>query len=197
MILIDNEVYAPDILLNSILVFFPIFVGFILFISWKLVKKQSINWFKIILFALFLIYLYKLSDYTIFPISILNNTIIENSSSYGTGYMFEKNPFKLLSTFTYYSAYNVLGNILLLVPYGFFLPLLFKSINNLKHVLVASFIFSLFIETTQLLLNYFYLGNRTFDIMDLIANVLGGMIGFYLFKMCNKLFKLENLIEIE
>ncbi|MGX7420124.1 VanZ family protein [Carnobacterium gallinarum] len=197
MILIDGEFYAPDLFLNTILLFFPIFVGFILLIIWKLAKKQKQNWLKAILFTFFLIYLYKLADYTIFPISIINSTIIENSSSYGTGYMFEKNPFELLSTLTYYSAYNLLGNILLFVPYGFFVPLLFSSFNNLKRIFFSSFIFSIFIETTQLILNYFYLGNRVFDVMDLVTNVLGGVIGFYLFKICNKLLELENSIEIK
>ncbi len=44
--------------------------------------------------------------------------------------------------------------------------------------MVASFLFSLSINFLQLMMNYFYVGSRIFDSMDLIANVLGDIIEF-------------------
>ncbi|WEV37911.1 VanZ family protein [Lactobacillus sp. ESL0677] len=44
-------------------------------------------------------------------------------------------------------------------------------------------------ESTQLTLSFFYLGNRIFDINDLLLNTLGSLLGFAFFKLCNKIFK--------
>lgn len=69
---------------------------------------------------------------------------------------------------------NIVGNILLFVPYGFFSS---YYLNNRKigtNVMLC-LIASLAIETIQ-----YYIG-RVFDIDDIILNVLGGFVGCLLF----------------
>lgn len=68
---------------------------------------------------------------------------------------------------------NVLGNIILFIPLGFFLPLLMK-IKFCKTVL-CGFLFSLVIELIQLPMN------RVSDIDDLILNTVGTILGFFVF----------------
>ena len=53
-----------------------------------------------------------------------------------------------------------------------------------------SFFTSLTIETSQLILSYFYLEHRLFDINDLLQNTLGGLAVFGLFLSAKKLLKL-------
>ncbi|MGE6596191.1 VanZ family protein [Bacillus proteolyticus] len=68
---------------------------------------------------------------------------------------------------------NTLGNVIIFIPFGFLLPLLFKQINNVK---MASKIFTLFIlliESLQLLTF-----SGIFDIDDIILNMLGALIGY-------------------
>lgn len=68
-------------------------------------------------------------------------------------------------------------NIIMLLPFGFLLPLIKKT--NVVRVLCWSLLFSLFIELSQLYLTW--IGGsviRSFDVTDLINNSIGGMIGF-------------------
>ncbi|MGH4125565.1 MAG: VanZ family protein [Clostridium sp.] len=88
---------------------------------------------------------------------------------------------------------NILGNMLLLLPFGLLLPMLWEKFENIRNTLLISFIFSFSIEILQLL--SYYIGNRgrSFDIDDIILNTFGAWIGymFYkkiLLKMSNKQF---------
>ena len=73
---------------------------------------------------------------------------------------------------------NVLGNIILFLPYGFFV----SYYLNLKKPLSPFFLILLVsasIEITQLLIG------RIFDIDDIILNIIGGMLGFGIYKLVN------------
>lgn len=77
---------------------------------------------------------------------------------------------------------NVVGNIVLFIPFGMIFPII--SNKKRKGVLCAAIIFSLLIEITQLL---FALGST--DVDDLIFNVLGAYIGYFVSDKIRKLFK--------
>ncbi|MBH0350192.1 VanZ family protein [Bacillus cereus] len=68
---------------------------------------------------------------------------------------------------------NTLGNVIIFIPFGFLLPLLFKQINNVKIASKIFIKFILLIESLQLLT---FTG--VFDIDDIILNVLGALIGY-------------------
>lgn len=76
---------------------------------------------------------------------------------------------------------NVVGNILLFVPLcGLYNLCAFKKKMDFKRGIVASTIFSIGIETVQLIENITGLSSfyaRVVDIDDVILNVLGGAIG--------------------
>lgn len=79
-------------------------------------------------------------------------------------------------------------NIILFIPFGFFVAGIQrnkKSMRRLFMVINYSFLFSLFIEATQ------YLTNRGFfEIDDIEANILGGLIGSIFYNQCCKIVKL-------
>lgn len=77
---------------------------------------------------------------------------------------------------------NLIGNLLLFIPFGFLLPMLWKSCSFLK-VLFFSFIFSSLIEIIQLVLP------RGTDIDDVWLNCLGAIIGWSLFQLIRKIKK--------
>ena len=79
------------------------------------------------------------------------------------------------------SPIESLLNVALFVPLGFFLPLLYKKYHRLKNVILTGFLFSLSVELVQL----FNWGST--DINDLITNVLGVCIGYWLFYLLSKL----------
>ncbi|MEK4697441.1 VanZ family protein [Bacillus sp. FSL M8-0063] len=68
---------------------------------------------------------------------------------------------------------NTLGNVIIFIPFGFLLPLLFKQIYNVKMASKIFIKFILLIESLQLLT---FTG--VFDIDDIILNMLGALIGY-------------------
>lgn len=89
-------------------------------------------------------------------------------------------PKSFLTIFNNWGFLTTIFNIFMTLPFGFYLRYYFQ--NNLKQVLIKSFLLSLFFELTQLSGLYFiYQGNyRLFDVDDLITNTLGGFLGFLL-----------------
>ena len=77
---------------------------------------------------------------------------------------------------------NVLGNMLLFLPFGFFTSYLLDNKKPLLTV-VLTLIASLSIEVVQLMIG------RVFDVDDIILNVLGGTFGFYLYNILDRLGK--------
>ena len=72
-------------------------------------------------------------------------------------------------------------NILLFIPLGFILPLLWKEFRSRRTICLTGFLLSLGIELAQLL-NY-----RISDVDDLIMNTLGSFLGYELLMLfCRK-----------
>ena len=77
-------------------------------------------------------------------------------------------------------------NILLLFPLIFQLLYLMPSLRKTKKVILLSFLLSLSIECTQLVLDFFFDFNRVFEIDDLWTNTLGGYLAWLLYKLLDK-----------
>ncbi len=81
---------------------------------------------------------------------------------------------------------NLFGNIGLLLPYGFLLPLTFPGRITFKRTVKSAFFISLFIETFQ----FFFLVSRVADIDDLIFNTISAVLGYIVyFIFCHKHYK--------
>lgn len=93
---------------------------------------------------------------------------------------------------TLHTIINILGNIIMFMPMGFLLPLLFSNLDSLKKTVAIGFGTSLLIEFTQLFLL------RSTDIDDLILNTLGTMLGYLVFLAFKKLLpRLTEKFSIE
>ena len=66
------------------------------------------------------------------------------------------------------------------MPYGFFIGY-FLKIDKKRHAFILSLITSLTIELTQLKIG------RVFDIDDILLNIMGGIIGFCIYKFISKI----------
>ncbi len=73
---------------------------------------------------------------------------------------------------------QVIGNILMFIPFGYFVTSYCK-IKGLGKITIVSILSSLVIEWVQ-----HFIG-RSFDVDDIILNVLGGVIGFLLYISLN------------
>ena len=73
---------------------------------------------------------------------------------------------------------NVMGNVCVFVPFGAFLPALFAKCQKLVLVLLFSLEFSLAVELVQLVTKV-----GSFDVDDLLLNTIGGMLGYWVYKI--------------
>ena len=84
------------------------------------------------------------------------------------------------------AVYNLVGNIVLFVPFGFYIPSIWHKLQSLWKMVVVSFTIPLFIETTQ------YFIGRSIDVDDVILNTLAIIIGYSLFYAYRRMFKAEK-----
>ena len=75
-----------------------------------------------------------------------------------------------------YAWINFLGNLLLFIPVGFLLPCLARRVRSFLRILLTTIVLLLLLETLQL---FTLLGS--FDIDDIILNLLGAAIGYMIF----------------
>ncbi len=85
-------------------------------------------------------------------------------------------PFRTIVSFLLYGGYddtmvNILGNILIFIPFGIGVVYLSNRGVSVKKNLIFCLLFPLFIETVQLFIG------RNVDIDDVILNFTGGFIG--------------------
>ena len=71
---------------------------------------------------------------------------------------------------------NLFGNVAVFMPFGFLLPMFRDSLQKWYRTTALSLLFSLSIETLQLLTR-----RGSFDVDDLILNTLGGLAGYWCF----------------
>ena len=170
----------------------------IIYRLYNVVKNKRINIAReIILFIFFVYFLFLLL------LTIFKGGRIEFSNQFNS-YMYREHgllgiinivPIKeTINTFMHSetgmrnSLRNLIGNILVFMPLGFFIPLLFDKFNNLKKVLKVGCLSSLAIELSQL-----FVGSNVCDIDDVIYNTLGALAGFICYKTFETIIKKVNL----
>ena len=89
-------------------------------------------------------------------------------------------PFKTMDIYQTFGK-QILGNFVMLLPLGIYLPLIFKRLRKVYNffvVLLICFVVSVGIELLQLATSY-----RSADIDDVILNTLGGGAGFLIYQL--------------
>jgi len=154
--------------------------------------------FSVILISLRIAYLYKNKKEFIFYKEVLSfgfilyviclfRVVTFQDVSWSTSNFM---PFKEMFRYDFASKLffkNVIGNMIMFIPYGFFISYVLKCDKPIIPVFLT-FIVSLTIEFTQILIG------RVFDIDDIILNIIGGFVGFILFYFVNK-FKFKGLLQ--
>lgn len=83
-----------------------------------------------------------------------------------------------------YSFINLFGNIIIFIPWGFFLAVYYKETKNEEFkILIIAILTSFFIEIIQLF------AGRAADITDIILNSIGVVLGRLIFCYLSILFK--------
>lgn len=159
---------------KSLLDFFVLFIVYLLFLfpKWKQLDKS-----KLIINSLMYLYISILLFLTLMPIITSLPTI--SMSSYEPMYL---KPFNDLIYSKGPAEMQIFFNVLMLIPFGFLLPMIKK--HNALTVTFTTFLLSLTIEVIQPLLN----AHRISDVTDVITNTLGGLIGYFLYRLLKPKF---------
>ena len=78
---------------------------------------------------------------------------------------------------------NLLGNIIPFIPFGFLLPVTYKKFSSAISVFVIGLASILLIESFQ-----FFTKLGSFDVDDIILNMIGIVCGYVIFLVINRLF---------
>ncbi len=138
----------------------------VLRISYLIKNRKKFVFYKEVFMLIFIIYMMCL----FYVVTVQD---IDTSASDG----FNIIPFKEMFRYKIGSTLfikNVLGNLIMFVPFGFFTAYILREIK-FRWVLFITIIVSVTIELTQTQIG------RIFDIDDVILNIIGGTIGYYIF----------------
>ena len=120
---------------------------------------------------------------------ILFYVVTFQDNNYGTNNYF---PFREILRYDIGSSYfihNVLGNIIMFIPFGFFVSYIVSS-KKPSYILIITLMSSLAIEGTQLLIG------RTFDVDDIILNMVGGFLGYLIYLILQLIYdKLPGILK--
>lgn len=68
---------------------------------------------------------------------------------------------------------NLVGNCIIFVPLGYFIPTLWKRLQKWYWIFLLSFLLTILMECTQ-----FWTGLGIFDVDDMIENIIGALLGY-------------------
>ncbi len=167
--------FSQTTIYSSFCVVLPCLIYFII----KRRKNSKLYWIFVLLFVLYLWQVYDLTgvggltDIIYAPKGGIDQPIIRARINLVPFTNIEK---------TFYL------NILMLIPFGFLVPLIWKNYRKAYKTAILGAGFSLLIELSQLITT------RTTDIDDLITNTLGALLGFIIWKIFfkNHLKETEN-----
>jgi glycopeptide antibiotics resistance protein len=164
----------PKVAINMLVELWPMLLLFCIVIITLRITYLIVNHKKFILykelislsFIIYILLLFELVTSTDFE-SFSNNFI----------------PFKEMFRYSITSKLfyrNVVGNIILFIPFGYYISY-YCNLNKAYYNIVVTLITSFSIEVIQSLIG------RSFDIDDIILNLVGGLFGYLIYKISKKI----------
>ena len=154
----------PMILLSSI-VFIFIRMAYLLRNKQKIVVSSELMMLTFVVYILCLFQIVTRSDVS--GVHGINITLFKELTRYQIG------------TKLFYR--NIIGNIIMFIPFGFFTSYYLK-LNRKSIIFFITLIVSIVIELIQLKIG------RAFDIDDIILNMGGSIIGYYIYRIVDRIF---------
>jgi glycopeptide antibiotics resistance protein len=150
-----------------------------------IVRRKQDSFFQVLLQSSFYVYIFSVLTLTGYFI------LFKEVSAHGWWdkmlWRIEKNkgvnliPFWSIKMYGVFS-YQVIGNFIMLLPLGIYVPLMYKRIAGFFTVTFVCMLVSVSIELMQLVTNF-----RITDIDDVILNTLGAGLGFIMYAVIKTL----------
>lgn len=166
---------------KNIFIIMVLLVPIYYLVRFKILKCNTSDKKREIIMLIFLLYMIALTSQAILPKFIIDFDGIHNIEK--GSHRLNLIPFRFLGDIynetilkgdIVFFLINIVGNIILFVPLGFCIPLLWNI--SYDKVMLIGFCYTLFIEATQMFMP------RVTDIDDLILNCLGVAIGIFIHK---------------
>ena len=160
-------------------------------------KKKYTNGMNEIILGIFVLYVIGLASQTVIPkwnlgiirdtgevyfdVHLFNEIARINLIPFATIYNYIVDSNSGVSDWSSIALLNILANMFLFSPLGFFVPLIWSNKDSFKKILYIGFAGSFLIEILQL-----FIGRST-DIDDVILNTIGVIFGYVLFVFFKKI----------
>ncbi|MCK1985754.1 MULTISPECIES: VanZ family protein [Peribacillus] len=173
-------------------------------IGFKLKKEKQVYWLREVINFLFVLYILMVVSVTLFPLALWIDFNMQNikfglnliplvgiiNDIKKIGIAYDGDTVFMIKLI----IRNVGGNILLLMPLGVLSPIIWNKLKDLKNIVLFGFVISISIESIQFTELIAGGWGRTVDIDDVICNVLGVILGYFIYKFT---FKLADKFQIE
>ncbi|TYP79127.1 VanZ family protein [Paenibacillus methanolicus] len=146
-------------------------------------KRYSFRQFALL--AAFTVYATGVLHFVVFPIEVNIGEFANKTPWYRT---IQWIPILTMDAKTF------LLNVVLFVPFGLGLPLLCSSYKRMRHAAKASIYASIAFEMIQLAIRIVAGNGRMTDMNDLIANTLGGVLGYIVYRKLIAMKPIERLL---
>jgi glycopeptide antibiotics resistance protein len=165
----------------------PVFIiGLIWLLTWAKRQPGRVNLAQYLVLSSFGIYLLCVIHLVFFPIEVNIGQYSNQTPWYKTINFI---PILTIDIMTF------LLNVLMLIPFGMYIPFLHKSKISVKRVIKLGFMLSLSFELVQLLIRVTLGSGRSTDINDLLANTSGAVIGFLIVKRLYLITPYKNVFK--
>lgn len=166
-------------------------------LTYRIIIKKTIC--EQIVFTLMFIYLIKVVGITLFPIPFQSRIITDGALNPASINIL---PFhniteliKYRATFKPILLLPIYGNILLFVPLGAFIKIRSYA-RSMRSAILIGFFVSISVESIQLFISLIIgIMYRSVDIDDIICNVLGVMIGYFIFEIAIEVIDKDKSIK--
>lgn len=158
------------------------------FIILDLFRRKQKTWLQVLFQASFYVYIFAVLNLTLYfvPFRELSGNEWINNQLFSFKYGINLAPLAIFKSYNILDR-QIIGNLIMLVPLGVYLPVLYKRFSSYKKVLWAGMLTSLSIEMTQLMT-----GLRSTDVDDVILNTIGAVIGYMIYRILSKQYLLAK-----
>ncbi len=151
---------------------------------WK--KQNSIDWKREAVLLMMYLNLAVIIRFVFFPRDLVDGRVQPLIFEAAAVFPFRINLIPLVHLFDYDRIrdiiWNVVGNMVMFIPSGIVLPIIYRQLNSFWKVVAAGAVISLCTEILQL-----PFPSRASDIDDLILNTLGVAVGYGIYAACKRL----------
>ena len=167
-----------------------VFIGLLVrVIVW--VRNKRIDWKREAILLLMFINLGVIIRFVLFPRDLVDGHIQPLIFDPETALPLRINLVPFIYLFDYESTrdmvWNILGNVVMFIPTGIILPIVYKKLDRFWKVAAVGALISFCTEILQL-----PFGSRASDVDDLIMNTLGVIIGYGIYALIRSLIKTKR-----